>query len=339
MQNNNINTGVIFEEPKETDWVAGGVSGSTATAVIPDGKDWLDFQRPEETQKNKNFDSFSCVTYASLKSLSYYMKVVHGLDMDFSERFTAVMSGTTPGKGNTVRAVLESIRLHGFVLESDYPSMTPEMTQSQWFQDPPERIKQIGLKNSKEWKIEWEVLASANMFVPDVDHGIIITGQKRGVPICIGYAWASEYEVYYDYGYPSNHCFTVPSKKVVSPKADLKADDSYPMDWGLDVEPDANYLKELAKTYSIKSAHLITATPIGSQPLSLITKFNKVFKNLKGYMDEHGLHIFYIDNRGKQEIKLTTMAENALFMAYIKEGVIPTTSWPAIAKLPNFKFF
>ena len=65
-----------------------------------------------------------------------------------------------------------------------------------------------------------------------------------------------------------------------------------------------------------------------------------MFDNLVAYMDEHGLHIWYIDTkRGKQEIPLTTIAEKALFMSYVKEGIIKTVTYGEIASLTNQKFF
>lgn len=340
MENIKINTGVILEEAHPEDYVLGGISGAQDMPILfPDGHGWLKYQRPEETQKNRNFDSFSCVTYASLKSLSYYFKVVHGLDMDFSERFTAVMSGTIPGQGNSVRNVLESIRKDGFVLESDYPSMTPDMTQDQWFAPIPENIKKIALKNLELWDIKWEVLSIANPFTGEVSHDQIIEGQKKGVPITIGYARDLENGIIVDHGEQANHCFTAPEHEDNDPVVDLIIDDSYPADFGIDPEPDANYIFRASKNYSIRSSHIIMVARKG-EPVSFITKFKKMLKNLQGYMDEHGLNIFYVDiKKGKQKIELTTMFEKALAMSYLKEGVIKTTSWPALVNMKDFKFF
>ena len=340
-----VNRGVILEDSNPDDYVLGGISGAADMPIIfPDGFGWLKNQRPEETQKNRYFDSYSCVTFASLKSLSYYFKVVYGLDMDFSERFTAVMSGTIPGQGNSVRNVLESIRKDGFVLESDYPSMTPDMTQAEWFADPPAAIKKKALDNLKKWEIKWEVLSIANPFTGEVDHGQIMEGQKKGVPICIGYAWISDSGIYYDHGYPANHCFTIPEPIIGDSRADLMADDSYPEDFGIDPEPDANYLKKLGKTYSVKSAHIIMVKPVG-EPVSLINKFKNMIKSLFTYWDSKGLHAFLVKfdknnkpvSRDEIDINDPATAIRQLYVALELSGLTKKSSWPEIKNIAPVK--
>jgi hypothetical protein len=162
----NINTGLIPELPQERDWVFGGATGAVNNTILfPTGHGWFTIQRPGETQRNSNFDTFSCVTFASLKALSYYLKKVYNLEVDFSERFTAVMSGTAPGQGNTIRNVLESIRNDGFLEEVDCP-FTEDMTQSQYYAPISQALKDKALKNLDnfrglgELQIEWECLSN-----------------------------------------------------------------------------------------------------------------------------------------------------------------------------------
>lgn len=345
-----INSGVILEDHNQEDWVCGGISGSTMPVLFPDGHGWLKYQRPEETQRNRNFDSYSCVSFGCLKSLSYYMKVVHGLDMNFSERFTAVMSGTTPGQGNSVRNVLESIRKDGFVLESDYPSMTPDMTENEWYQQPPESVKKKALDNLKNWKIEWETLSIANPFTGEVSHDQIIEGQKKGVPITIGYAWLENglevdgIGVYVTGGNPANHCFTSPDHKDNHQVVDLLVDDSYPRDFGIEKEPDQNYLKYLHKGYSICSAHIISAQPIG-KPTNFVTLIKNMIKNLWYYWDQQGLHAFFI-NRDKNDkpisresidFKDPVNAVTKLYVAMSQSGLLKQSSWPEVSSIPEKK--
>lgn len=323
------NSGLIVEPPNEKDWVFGGISGATAPILFPDGHGWLKFQRPEESQKNRNFDTFSCVSYACLKSLSYYIKVAYGLDMDFSERFTSVMSGTVPYKGNSLRNVLESIRKHGFVLESDYPSLTSEMTQAQWFAYPPASIRNKALDNLKRWKIEWETLSIAS----PVPHSQIIEAMKKAVPIITVFAWASYYGegVYYDYNNPANHATTSPDHEDNDPLVDLIADDSYQQDFGDDEGTQAEYLKRLSKDFKISSAHIITAQPLPLD-ISLISKIKNMFTKIK--RDVHG-GLWFIKNGVKQKIESWLDFSGAV----IDEVGCGQISDEDLAKYPLFKFF
>jgi len=328
------NSGLIIEKPNEKDWVLGGISGATSPILFPDGHGWLKFQRPEETQKNRNFDTFSCVSYACLKSLSYYMKVAYGLDMDFSERFTAVMSGTIPNRGNSIRNVLESIRKHGFVLESDYPSLTDDMTQNEWFAYPSASVRNIGLKNLERWLIEWEILS----YLDPVPHSQIIEGQKKGVPIITVFAWASYFGdeesrvgVYYDYDNQANHATTGPEHEDSDPIVDIVADDSYPAGFDEEDRPNSEYIKRLAKTFKIHSAHVITAQP---KPLdiSLIGKLKNMFVKIK--RDIHG-GIWFIKNACKQKIESWLDFSGAV----IDEVGCGQISDADLAKYKDYKFF
>jgi hypothetical protein len=329
------NSGLIVEAPRPEDWVFGGVSGATGPVIFPDGHGWFKFRPTSENQRNRNFDSFSCVTFSCLKSLSYYIKACYGLDMDFSERFTAVMSGTVPGRGNSIRNVLESIRKQGFVLESDYPSMTDSMTEAQWFAYPPKSVRDKALKNLERWKIEWEVLYTGN----PVPHTQIIEAQKKAVPIITVFAWASYYGegVYLDYNYPANHATTSPEHEDNDPQVDVVVDDSYQQDFGDDAGTNEEYLKRLAKTFKIHSAHIITAQP-KQITLPLLTKLKIMLINF--FRQANGAFWFILNGK-KQKFDLGNPEEcigGGLTLLDRNFGSKPISDID-LAKYGDFKFF
>lgn len=343
MDNKIINTGLIHEPPQEKDWVFGGVnSGAFNTPLFSDGHGWLTIQRDEQTQRNANFDTFSCVTFSCLKALSYYVKKIYNLDVNFSERFTAVMSGTTPGKGNSIRNVLESIRKDGFLLENDCP-FTNEMTQSEFFSPITQSLKDKAKKNLQDFMglgpiiIEWEVISNNPFSGGLVDHDQIREALKYSPVITTGFAWNGG-PIYVNGGAP-NHCFLgIDWDDQV--EWDVMADDNYPADFSLDHEPDVNYLKKLSRFYSLYSAYKITAR-LANKPASLITNFKKMFNNMRAYMDTHGLNVFWVDvaKKTKQKIEMTSIAEKALFMSAYKDGDIKKSSWPELQPLEDNKFF
>lgn len=327
-----LNSGLIFEVEQENDYVGGFTPLDPPPILFEDGHGWAKNRLKEEMQFNRNFDSFSCVTFASLKALLMQMKYVYGVDLDLSESFTAVMSGTVPGQGNSVRNVMESIRKDGGLPES-YRPLTENTTQAQFFAGVSASLKRIAQSTLlKDYDIHWEQLAYSG----NVDHALLKENLKYLPNIVTGYAWAYDGEVYRDYGKQANHCF-------LNDDFDgdiLIANDSYPQDNQFDDNSnDSEFIKRLAPNFRIWSAHRIWATPKANVNTNLLTHLKKMFDNLQSYMDDHGLHIWYVEKRGKQEIPLTTMAEKALFMSYTKEGIIKTTTYAKLSTLPNFSFF
>lgn len=134
-------TGLIFKF-SEKDYVAGVNSPLQGLEVKPDG-DWRNYLPVGEPQYlYSKFDTMSCTTFsalnvietwcnylieqkkvsenqiATLKSLGYLNDLGK---IDFSDRFTAIMSGTKE-IGNYFQAVLDSARVqHGLLPEKDFP--------------------------------------------------------------------------------------------------------------------------------------------------------------------------------------------------------------------------
>lgn len=350
--NNLKNSGLILEPYREADHVVGGVTVGglqilkpEPMIVFPNGHGWhgVVTKNEGEVQKNIHFDSFSCTCYGAAKALCKYLKYVYNDDIDILEAFLAVMAGVVPGKGAPARAPLEVLHGKGWLTEDELPSrrLTPSTTQSQFFaQFSTKQIAQAKKKLEK-YDIWFDVIENSS----NVSHAKIIENLKYTPVIVIGYAWASYYGnegVFYDYNYTPNHLFIIDEHKEKDPLVDLMANDSYRFDWGID-KPDhtdlEDFVKPLAKGYKIGGAWRIYATLKGKKKTDLFNFLNTSMENLQAYMDDHGLHVWYIDPRGKQEIALTTMFEKAWAMSCVKKGIIKTTSYGAIAGLPNFIFF
>lgn len=102
--------------------------------------DWRTSLPLEEKQHNFSFDTISCTTFSALNVIETFINhlmyndkltlsqleflnqngyIVNG-KANFSDRFTAIMSGTTP-EGNYFQNVLDSIRKDGLLPEKDFP--------------------------------------------------------------------------------------------------------------------------------------------------------------------------------------------------------------------------
>ena len=107
------NFGLILSDPKPTDYMFGGETQVQGIELQPDGQ-WKDYLPVGEKQHSVYFDTMACVTFSALNALEILIKRQYGIDINFSDRFTAKMSGTTTN-GNYLYKVGDSIRKDGFV--------------------------------------------------------------------------------------------------------------------------------------------------------------------------------------------------------------------------------
>jgi len=132
-----INTGLLNDGPQMGDWVAGIMSGLTYQVLNTLG-DWREYVSRSEKQSFRRLDTMACVSYGELNNIETFLNflMIHGvidayrlrewLDpvtgrFNFSDRFTAKTSGTTPS-GNSYVRVAEAINTYGLVPEAMWPS-------------------------------------------------------------------------------------------------------------------------------------------------------------------------------------------------------------------------
>lgn len=351
------NSGYVQDEYLPTQHVLGGttvgglgVFKPSPDVIFSDGHGWLESIGAErgESQANDHFESYLCTIFNVGGAISDYLWKVYGIKMDFSECIQGVFANITIGVGGTIYNSLKSFQDYGWV-DENYRKFTESTSQSQCFAVVSDAIKKIAKQKLADFDVYFDLLSDSY----DVPHNIIKDNLKYSEIIVAGHAWTSQDGVYISNGYRANHCFRIgdwydgsdriknlfAGRKVDWSKVSLIAIDSYRFDWKNDPENDHtnvnDFLKPIHKDYQITSAYRVYLVKKKASLTSLL----KFMKNLKAYMDSTGLHVWYIDNRGKQEIPLETMAEKALFMCYVKDGIIKTTSYAAISNLPNFKFF
>lgn len=110
--------GLINKKPDKKDWLLGTISSEKE---LTDG-DWTDYLPKIEYQNSNGFDTMACVIYSALNCLETLHNRLYGVEVNWSDRFTAKTSGTSI-QGNTLHNVAECIRkFYGTVKETDYPS-------------------------------------------------------------------------------------------------------------------------------------------------------------------------------------------------------------------------
>ena len=178
------NTGVIIREPSQIDWVAGKETGIAFESIQKTGQ-WDEFLPIVESQRNAHLDFSSCVSFSATNCIEILLnRMIMTMEMsydnlrwltdngyidsndkvNFSDRFTAKMSGTTK-EGNYLTKVGDSIRNDGLVPESVWGVDDSIKTWDDYYSEIPENIKALGLEFNKRFKInyEWVLAGSPNL--------------------------------------------------------------------------------------------------------------------------------------------------------------------------------
>lgn len=132
------NTGLL-EGQRPTDWLVGAINYEVRNS----SGDWRDFLPTGEKQKDPA-ETMACVSFSGLNSLEIQTKHQTGADINYSDRFTAKMSGTTK-QGNYLWAVADSMRLHGVVLQSVYPTPANYNWDS-YYSEIPQSVKDQAIR-------------------------------------------------------------------------------------------------------------------------------------------------------------------------------------------------
>ena len=145
------NYGVILGQ-RDNDYVGGTLPYIEENPL----GDWTPYLPLGEWQRIDNVDLMACVTFSALNVLEtlYYFKT--GVRRNFSDRFTAKMSNTTP-QGNYLYLVADSIRKDGLVDETDWPA-PDDTTWDSYYLDIPQVVKDVAKDFLKDWMIQYEFI-------------------------------------------------------------------------------------------------------------------------------------------------------------------------------------
>lgn len=128
---------------KEEDYLLGGYSKLPQETLCPD-HDWGEYLGIFESQVNPFFDTWSCTNFANCNAAETIHKRRYNKEVNYSDRYSANMSGTRPGVGNSHNVVAEASRKFGFVDEEVLP-FTKDMKQVTYFNRVPTHIQQMGI--------------------------------------------------------------------------------------------------------------------------------------------------------------------------------------------------
>lgn len=144
IEEENINHGVLLGQ-RDTDFVAGTLPYKE---LNPSGN-WTGFVPPGEWQGSSHADSMACVTFSALNCIETQERFLTGNQWNYSDRWIAKMSGTTP-EGNYLYKVADTIRKYGLVLEEDYPA-PKDFTWNEYYADIPKKKLDELLAKGQDW--------------------------------------------------------------------------------------------------------------------------------------------------------------------------------------------
>jgi len=179
MQNYGIPKPII----KPTDWATSSESGIKWKEVCDD---WTSYLPAYEQQYGKYIATQACSIFSCLNIIETQLKQ-QGIDINFSDRFTAKMCGNTLF-GSQLTSVLYSITHDGWLTEEDYP-FPNDITWDNYYQEIPQALKDKAKKNLEnstwEVKYEWVNMGQCN---PDLE---AIKTQLKHAPLQIATSFGS----------------------------------------------------------------------------------------------------------------------------------------------------
>ena len=181
------NTGFIAQDPRETDFIAGSLSG-ISTHNHPTG-DWFNSLPSDERQSGVYFDSMACISFSAINVIetqlnwmvatgqipSATLKAMQDLGyfkdgvVNLSDRYLAKVSGTTT-KGNYLVTVWDSIRDYGLIPESDWTfdpgQRTPAFDWDDYYAPIPQALLDKGKKFLDLFEVKYEWLLAGGQVTP-----------------------------------------------------------------------------------------------------------------------------------------------------------------------------
>lgn len=125
--------GLVLQDLVPEDYILGANDPKKLghQVLIEDGH-WANHLPVQEIQRVRDGDTFGCVSFSFNNALEMLHKRKYGYEINVSDRFVTVGSGTVRGVGNSMKGVSEWVRKNGFVYETDWP-YSREMTLDEFY--------------------------------------------------------------------------------------------------------------------------------------------------------------------------------------------------------------
>ena len=126
--------GLKYDEVVIGDHYIHGEHTKLGAAPLNPSGDWLRYTPADELQA-RSFETQTCTVFGTFNAIELLTKLHQSqnrlliLPLNYSERYTAILSGTDPNSGNTPHTVAETIRLKGAVPEHVLPFLDTNVAE------------------------------------------------------------------------------------------------------------------------------------------------------------------------------------------------------------------
>lgn len=179
----------------DRDYIFGGNGNLGGTILVPDGQ-WTPWLPYGESQYNFGFDTMACVSFGTLSACEILLNRMYEVTENFSDRFLAKASLTTP-QGNSPQKVAEALRKLGVPREKDYPISQDLTSWEKFYAALP-----TGIIDLAEQFLT--LFAFNHEYVPTSKSSLKSALKYSPVGIAVS-AWATNENGLYVSNFPNNH--------------------------------------------------------------------------------------------------------------------------------------
>lgn len=112
---------LILEPRSEKDHILGAYDPKGMGKVVLEGGHWAPFAPAVEIQRVSDGDTYGCTCFSDNNIDEFIHKCKYNEEIDISDMFVTVGSGTIRGRGNSMKAAPEFKRKNGLLFEAEYP--------------------------------------------------------------------------------------------------------------------------------------------------------------------------------------------------------------------------
>tara|TARA_Y100000310_G_scaffold275754_1_gene292454 strand:- start:2832 stop:3863 length:1032 start_codon:yes stop_codon:yes gene_type:complete len=185
--------GFIKQDIPAEDWMFGAIGGD----VIREDGQWVDFIPKDEPQRRR-VETMNCTNYGTMNALETLHKALYDEEIDYSERYGGILSGTTV-RGNLAERPCETIRKKGMILESQLPFDDSIKSWNAYYSPKP--MTEDLLQAGQDWLDNYEFLHEWVRATPN-NLKAALKYSPLGVSV---YAWAKNSQGMYYKARPENH--------------------------------------------------------------------------------------------------------------------------------------
>lgn len=124
--------------------------------VINSSGDWIPYLPEKEPQNKRGIETMACSVYATLNALETLLKF-KGYDVNYSDRYLAIVGKVDPYRGADPHAIAECIRKTAGCLREDKLPFSDDIKSVEDYYNVPQDIIIQLLKEGQKWYNEWEL--------------------------------------------------------------------------------------------------------------------------------------------------------------------------------------